>query len=160
MEKGYKHFPLTLAAIIWPGPIDGPHPFTLFKILTPALIIGTGVLPATFVMGLLASILSLYFYEVIKLEGTSDLLNKWVQRLPDTFERALRLGTIPSLILLMLLAGPFPLAISFKYTKLRRFQAEAFLVLGSFANSLIWTGVVWGGGLSILGTLIDNVSLF
>ncbi len=160
MGKGYKHFRLTLAAIIWPGPIAGPHPFTLFKLFTPALIIWTGVLPATFVMGALASILSLYFYEVIKLEGTSDLLNNWVQKLPDTFEKALKLGTIPSLILLVLLAGPFPLAISFKYTKLGGFWAEALLVLGSFANSLIWTGVVWGGGLSILGAFIDNVPLF
>jgi hypothetical protein len=160
MEKGHKHFRLTLAAIIWPGPVDGPHPFTLFKILTPAFIIWIGVLPATFVMGLLAALLSLYFYEVIKLEGTSDLLNNWVHKLPDTFERALKLGTIPSLILLVLLAGPFPLAISFKFAKLRRFRAEALLILGSFANSLIWTGIVWGGGLSILRTFLDKVSLF
>ncbi len=151
---------LTLAAVIWPGPVDGPHPFTLFKILTPVLIIWLGVIPATIAMAFIVTGLVLYFYEVIMLEGSSDMLNKWVGKLPDTFEKALKLGTARSLLPLVLLTGPFPLAISFRFLDYPRTQARIYLVLGSFANALIWTGIVWGGGLSILKAFIDNISLF
>lgn len=151
---------LTIATIIWPGPIDGPHPFTLFKVLTPTLIIGLGVLPATFAMALISSAFALYFYEAIMLEGSSDLLNKWVEKLPNTFERSLKSGTRSSLLLLILLTGPFPLAISFRFLNYNKSKARRLLVLGSFANALVWTGIVWGGGLSILKSLVDSVSLF
>ena len=154
-----RHFHITLAAMIWPGPIDGPHPFTLFKILTPILIIWIGILPATFVMALFAALTSLYFYEAVMLEGSSDLVNKWVARLPNRFEKALRYGTMSSLIPLVLLTGPFPLAISFRLLDYQKSKARLYLILGSFANALIWTGVVWGGGLTILTTVIGKISL-
>lgn len=151
---------LTIATIIWPGPIDGPHPFTLFKILTPALILWLGVLPATLAMAFISSAMVLYFYEAIMLEGSSDLLQKWMEKLPNTFERALKLGTKRSLIPLVLFTGPFPLAISFRFLNYNKSKARTFLIFGSFANALIWTGVVWGGGLTILKSLVDGVSLF
>ena len=156
----HHHTHLTLATIIWPGPIDGPHPFTFFKIITPVLIIWLGVIPATIVMAVLVTGLSLYFYEVIMLEGSFDRLNKWVSKLPDTFEKALKVGTTRSLIPLVLLTGPFPLAISFRFLDYPRSRARMYLILGSSAYALIWTGIVWGGGLSILKAFIGNVSLF
>lgn len=151
---------LTIATIIWPGPIDGPHPFTLFKVLTPVLIIWLGVLPATFIMAVVSSSLVLYFYEAIMLEGSTDVLNKWVEKLPDTLERSLKNGTKSSLLPLVILTGPFTLAISFRFLNYNKSKARAFLIFGSFANALIWTGIVWGGGLTILKSLVDRVSLF
>lgn len=151
---------LTIATLIWPGPIDGPHPFTLFKILTPALIIGLGVFPATFTMALISSALALYFYEAIMLEGSSEALNKLVEKLPNAFEKVLKRGTKKSLIPLVLFTGPFPLAISFRFLNYDKSTARVLLVTGSFVNALIWTGIVWGGGLTVLKSLVDGVSLF
>ena len=94
------------------------------------------------------------------LEGSSEALNKLVEKLPNAFEKVLKRGTKKSLIPLVLFTGPFPLAISFRFLNYDKSTARVLLVTGSFANALIWTGIVWGGGLTVLKSLVDGVSLF
>lgn len=151
-----KDFRLTLAAIIWPGPIDGPLPLTLFKIITPLLILTIGVVPATIFMGTVAALFVLFFFDTIWLEGSFNKVNEWVDRLPRSFQKALRVGTITALLPLVLSVGPFPLALAFRFLEFKGFRAQAILVLGCYVNSLIWTGVIWGGGITILKNLLEN----
>ena len=151
---------LTIAAIIWPGPIDGPLPITLFKILTPLLIIAVGVVPATFFMGTLAAVFVLFFFDVISDERSLSKVNEWVYRLPKAFQKALQIGTITALLPMVLSVGPFPLALSFRFLKFKGTKAQALLVLGSYVNSVIWTGIVWGGGISILRNFLSNQNIF
>ena len=145
-----KEFRFTLAALIWPGIIDGPLPITFFKVLTPVLIIWIGVVPATFIMGTLASVLVLFFFDTICSEESLKKIDGWIKKLPKTFQKALRVGTITALLPLVLSIGPFPLAVSLRFLNFRDFRARALLVFSSYINSIIWTGIVWGGGINLI----------
>ena len=151
-----QDFRLTISAVIWPGPVDGPLPITVFKILTPIMILTVGVFPATFFMGTIAALSVLFFYNTIWLEGSPETVNKWVEKLPKSFQKALKVGTISTLIPLVLSIGPFPLALAFRFLKFRGFWANIALVMGSYLNSLLWTGIIWGGGITILRNLISS----
>ena len=151
---------LTIAAIIWPGPIDGPLPITVFKVLTPFLILTIGIIPAIIFMGTLAAILVLFFFDVISDERSLSKVNDWVSRLPKAFQKALQVGTITALFPMVLSVGPFPLVLSFRFLKFKGIRAQALLVLGSYVNSILWTGIVWGGGISILKNLLSKQTIF
>ncbi len=145
---------LAIAASIWPGPINGPLPVTLFKFLTISLIALFGVVPATIVMGTLASVLVLFFYESLFAEGALDKVNHWIERLPPSYQKSLKVGTEASLLPLVFSAGPFPLALAFRLLNFRGARAKALLVAGTYANSILWTGLVWGSGITILKSFL------
>lgn len=151
---------LTIAAIIWPGPIGGPLPITVFKVLTPILIIAIGIIPAIIFMGTLAAIFVLFFLNVILEERSLGRVNEWVAKMPRAFQRALQVGTITALLPIVLFAGPFPLALSFRFLKFKGFRAKALLVIGSYVNAILWTGIVWGGGIGVLKNLLINQTIF
>ena len=107
-------------------------------------------------MGTLAAILVLFFFDVISDERSLSKVNDWVSRLPKAFQKALQVGTITALFPMVLSVGPFPLVLSFRFLKFKGIRAQALLVLGSYVNSILWTGIVWGGGISILKNLLSK----
>ncbi|MEX0617205.1 MAG: hypothetical protein WD231_05395 [Candidatus Woykebacteria bacterium] len=155
----FKHPHLAIAAIIWPGPINGPLPITLFKFLTPAFILLFGVIPATLIMASLASILVIYFFDEITKEESLDKINKWSRRLPAHYQKALKIGTISAFIPLVFTVGPFPVALAFRLLNFKGAKVKLLLVASCFANSFFWTGVFWGGGIALVESFL-NLEIF
>lgn len=155
-----RDFRLTLAAIIWPGPVDGPLPITVFKIITPLLILILGVIPATIFMGTIASLFVLFFFETIWLEESLSKINIWINKLPKSFQKALKVSTATTLFPLVLSVGPFPLALAFRFLKFKGLRSKIILVVGSYVNSFLWTGVIWGGGITLFRNLASSLGLF
>jgi len=140
----------TLIGFIWPGPIAGPLPVNLFRILAVLLVFYFGAFVATLLMGLITGLLSIFYFRLLELMGGREWVENLLRRLPaQTGERIKTRGPI-ALFASSLLVGVFPYAIFLKLLKYPEATSEILMILASFASSIVWTGVFWGTIVEIL----------
>jgi len=137
-------FRQSLVGLIWPGPIAGPIPITVFRLISPVLVFYQGPFLAAMVMSVVSSVICVFYFELLELTGGKKLVEKNLARLPKNTAGLVRRKSWLALLVTSSLVGVFPFALSLRLLKYPKTTSESLLVVSSFINSFIWTGFVWG----------------
>ena len=137
-------FRQTLIAFIWPGPIAGPLPLNLFRILAILLVVLFGPIIATFVMAIVTLIFLVWYFSLLELTGGKETLNALLSKLPFGLRQDVETKGPLVLFVSSLFLGVFPYAVFLKLLKYPKDASEILLGLASVANSVLWTGFFWG----------------
>ena len=139
-----ERFRQTTIGFIWPGPVAGPLPVNLFRILSPALVFYLGPVFAALIMGLFVSLLSVTYFRLLELTGGKGYVESLLNRLPAKNQRRIETKGPLALFATSALTGVFAYAIFLKILRYPKSTSEVLLLLASFAGSVIWTGFFWG----------------
>ncbi|OGY28941.1 MAG: hypothetical protein A3F35_02335 [Candidatus Woykebacteria bacterium RIFCSPHIGHO2_12_FULL_45_10] len=140
----------SLIGLIWPGPIAGPIPLTLFRIASPLLVIAYGPFVAAMTMSVVSSVFVVVYFELLELTGGKKLLEEQLERLPARTHKMIENRGPYALLVSSGMVGVFPYALSLRLLRYPRLASESLLVVSAFLNSFLWTGFVWGGIIEIL----------
>lgn len=145
----------TLIGLIWPGPIAGPWPLNLFRFSSPILVFYLGAFSASLIMAIVSSILVVFYFEILELTGGRKWVEEQLGKIPRPIHQIILNRTLFPLLAASFLIGIFPLALSFRLLNYPKTMAESVLVVGSFLNSFLWTGIVWGAIIEIFKSLFS-----
>lgn len=134
----------SIVAFIWPGPIAGPLPLNLFRILAPVTVLYLGVFAATFLMILLSTVLVIVYFKLLELTGGQEFVEKLLQKTPKKFHRHAESKGPFELFFLGLLSGVFVYALTLRLLKYPDRASIILLVINSILSSIFWTGIFWG----------------
>ena len=143
----------SIIAFIWPGPIAGPIPVNLYRILSPLLVISTGVIPAALIMWVITSFTSVYYFRLLELTSGKSYVEKLLRRLPDWAHHNIERRGPVFLLLVGIVLGVFTYAIILRLLKYSEARSEILLVGVSLVSSVIWTGIFWGSVVEIFRRL-------
>ena len=150
-----QKFRQTLIGLIWPGPIAGPFPLNLFRLLAPALVFYISPILAAIVMGFLTSLTSVFYFRLLELSGGRKYVEGLLDKFPLKIHKSVETKGPLTLFVSSLLVGVFTYAIFLKLINYRQPTSEKLLVVSSFVSAAIWTGIFWG---SVVGALKRLVS--
>jgi hypothetical protein len=148
-------FRQTLIGLIWPGPIAGPIPVNVFRIASPVLVYSLGPFFASLIMATITCVLVIFYFEILELTGGKKFVEDKLELLPKPIHQIILARALFPLLIASVLVGVFPLALGFRLLKYPRTFAEIVLVFGSFVNSFLWTGLVWGLLVGLAKTLLS-----
>ena len=134
----------TLIGFIWPGPVAGPLPVNLFRIIAIFLIFYLGAFVAAIVMAIFTSAFSIFYFRLLELTAGKEWAENLLQKLPTKTHTQIETKGPIALFLSGLLVGVFPYAIFLRLLSFPKTPSTVLLVLSSAASSFIWTGIVWG----------------
>jgi hypothetical protein len=134
----------SIIGLIWPGPIAGPLPVNLFRILAIILVFYLKAFPAALIMGAITSLVAIFYFRLLELTAGKEWLEDLLQRLPNQTHTQIETKGPFALFLSSLLIGVFPYAIFLRLSRFQQTPSTILLVLSSTASSFIWTGIVWG----------------
>ena len=134
----------SIIGLIWPGPVAGPLPVNLFRVLAIFLVLYLGAFAATIVMVTLTSALSIFYFQLLELTAGKEWLEDLLQKLPTKTHTRIETKGPLALFLGSLLIGVFPYAIFLRLLRFSQTSSAILLVLSSMASSFVWTGIVWG----------------
>lgn len=134
----------SLIGFIWPGPIAGPVPINLFRVVSPVLVFYTSPIFASLVMGIISSVLSIVYFSLLELTGGKEYVESLLKKMPDKTHKGIESKGPVALFVTSIFLGVFPYAIFLRLLKYPRFTSKILLLFASFLNSLLWTGVFWG----------------
>ncbi|OGY25064.1 MAG: hypothetical protein A2Z11_00375 [Candidatus Woykebacteria bacterium RBG_16_43_9] len=144
-----KRLRQSIIGLIWPGPIAGPLPINLFRILAPLLVIYVKPLAASLVMGILTAALSVYYYRLLELSGGREYVENLLKKLPTKAHRGIENKGPLALFASSLVFGVFTYAVFLRLLRYSETKSEIFLIASAFVSSIIWTGIFWGGVVEI-----------
>ena len=134
----------SIVAFIWPGPIAGPIPINLYRILSPLLVIYLGPILAALVMWVVTSFTVVYYFRLLELTSGKSYVEKLLGRLPDWAHRNIEKRGPVFLFFVGTVLGVFTYAIILRLLKYSEAKSEIMLVGVSLIGSVIWTGIFWG----------------
>jgi hypothetical protein len=138
---------------IWPGPIAGPLPVNLFRILAPILVFYIKPVAAALAMGLLSAALAVYYYRLLQLSGGKEYVENLLKKLPGKTHQGIQNKGPIALFFSSLVLGVFPYAIFLRLLKYSDTKSETLLVTAAFVSSIVWTGIFWGSVVELLKQL-------
>ena len=147
----------TLVATIWPGPIAGPLPINLLRILSPLLVFYLGPVSASLVMSVLVSVLSVAYFRLLELTSGRQTTEEMLKKLPKKAHENIETKGPIALFFTSILVGVFPYAIFLKLLRYSKTNSEGLLITSSIIGSFAWTGVFWGGAIAILRSLAGTI---
>ncbi|OGY25772.1 MAG: hypothetical protein A2Z24_01280 [Candidatus Woykebacteria bacterium RBG_16_44_10] len=134
----------SIIGLIWPGPVAGPLPVNLFRILSIFLVLYLSAFAATLVMAALTGAISIFYFRLLELTAGKEWVEDLLQRLPTKTHTRIETKGQSTLFLSGLLIGVFPYAIFLRLLRYPEAPSVLLLILSSTISSFIWTGVVWG----------------
>lgn len=134
----------SVIGLIWPGPFAGPLPINLLRILAPILVLYLHPPLAALLMALVSSALAVFFFGLLRLEYGKQFTEKLLNKLPKKFYEQIETKGPLVLFASSLVFGVFAYAVFMRVLKYKETNSEGLLVLSSFLNSFIWTGIFWG----------------
>lgn len=134
----------SIIAFIWPGPIAGPIPINLYRVLSPLLVIYLGPVFAALGMWVITSFTVVYYFRLLELTSGKSYIEKLLRRLPDWAHHNIEKRGPVFLFFGGTVLGVFTYAIILRLLKYSEAKSEILLVGVSLISSVIWTGVVWG----------------
>lgn len=140
-------------AFIWPGPIAGPIPINLYRVLSPLLVIYTGSIFATLIMWVITSFTSVYYFRLLELTSGKSYVEKLLRRLPDWAHHNIERRGPVFLFFVGIVLGVFTYAIILRLLKYSETRSEILLIGVSLIGSVIWTGIFWGTLIELLRML-------
>src|SRR3989344_4126335 len=140
----------TIISLIWPGPIAGPLPINLLRILSPLLVFYLGPVAASLVMSVLVSVLSVAYFRLLELTGGKETIENMLKKLPKKAHENIETKGPLALFFTSILVGVFPYAIFLKLLRYPERVSEGLLIALSITSSFAWTGLFWGGAIAIL----------
>lgn len=139
----------SIIAFIWPGPIAGPTPINLYRVLSPLLVIYAGTVLAVLVMWIITSFTVIYYFRLLELTSGKSIVEKLLRKLPSwAHHKVERRGPI-FLFFVGIVLGVFTYAIILRLLKYSEAKSEMLLVGISLISSVIWTGIFWGSVVEI-----------
>jgi hypothetical protein len=145
-----ERFRQTTIGAIWPGPIAGPLPVNLFRILSPTLVIYLGAPVAAFVTGVLTTIFVIFYFRLLELTGGKDYVEGLLKKLPAQTHQGIENKGPAALFAMSVFTGVFAYAIFLKLLRYPKITSEILLITASFVGSIIWTGFFWGSVVEIV----------
>ena len=134
----------SIIVFIWPGPIAGPIPINLYRVLSPLLVIYTGSIFAALIMWVISSFTSVYYFRLLELTSGKSYVEKLLRRLPDWAHHNIERRGPAFLFFVGVVLGVFTYAIILRLLKYSEARSEILLVGVSLISSVIWTGIFWG----------------
>jgi len=151
------HLRRTLIGFIWPGPLAGPLPVNVFRILSPVLVFYLQPLFASVLMAIFTSVLAIIYLQLLELTGGKEMLEQYLRRLPLKLHRGIENKGPFGLLFVSLLTGVFPYAIMLKLLKYDTLAAGGLIILASIVSALLWTGLFWGSVVAGLKVLLFSL---
>jgi len=145
----------SIIGLIWPGPISGPLPVNLFRVLAPLLVFYTGPILAVIVMGILTSGLAVLYFRLLELTGGKEYVAGLLKKLPKKAHQGIETKGPLTLYATSILVGVFPYAIFLGLLRYSKASSEILLVASAFVSSALWTGIFWGSVVEILRRGLD-----
>lgn len=145
----------SIIGLIWPGPISGPLPVNLFRVLAPVLVFYTGPILAAIIMSVLTSGLAIFYFRLLELTGGKEYVASLLKKLPEKAHRGIETKGPFTLYATSILVGVFPYAIFLKLLRYSKSSSEILLVTAAFVSSALWTGIFWGSVVEILRRGLD-----
>src|SRR3990172_9479937 len=139
-----QHLRQSIIAFIWPGPIAGPIPINLFRLLAPLLVIYIGPIFASALMWFITTFAAIVFFRLLELTEGKIFIENLLKRLPKWAHRGIETRGPWALFIVGIILGVFSYAIFLKLIRYSKRKSEVLLVCLSFVNAFIWTGVFWG----------------
>ena len=143
----------SIISLIWPGPIAGPLPINLFRVLAIFSVVLFGPIIATFLMAIITTVFLIWYFELLELTGGKRTLENLLSRLPAL----LRGGVISKgpvvLFFSGLFIGVFPYTIFLKLLKYPKIKSEILLSVSAILSSFFWTGIIWGSVVEVIKRL-------
>ncbi|MEX0622051.1 MAG: hypothetical protein WD187_03630 [Candidatus Woykebacteria bacterium] len=145
----------TIIAFIWPGPIAGPLPVNLFRILAPLLVFYGGIVLAILGMGVLTGVTSLIFFRLLELTSGKTFVERLLRKLPSWAHKNIERQGPVALFFSSIILGVFTYAIFLRLLRYSEGRSEILLVAASLVSAIIWTGVFWGSIVEILKRSVE-----
>ncbi|HEX7456160.1 MAG TPA: hypothetical protein VF303_01710 [Candidatus Nanoarchaeia archaeon] len=139
-----QHLRQTIIGFIWPGPIAGPLPLNLFRVLSPTLVFYIKPIPAALVMGIITAFLSIFYFRLLELTGGKEYTQILLKKLPAKAHQGIGAKGPSALFATSLAIGVFPYAIFLRLLRYSESSSEILLLAASLVSSFVWTGVFWG----------------
>ncbi|SRR4030042_3276964 len=134
----------SIIGLIWPGPIAGPLPLNLFRILAILLVILSGPVFATLGMAIITTIFLIWYFSLLELTSGKKMLAALLAKLPSRLREGVETKGPIALFASSLFIGVFPYAILLKLLKYPKKTSEILLSLSTLVSSILWTGLFWG----------------
>lgn len=150
-----EQFRQTLIGLIWPGPIAGPLPVNLFRILAPVLVFYHGPIISSLIMSVISSLLAVFYFVLLELTEGKNKVEELLKRLPEKTHHGIEKRGPAALFATSLLVGVFPYAIFLKLLRYPKAASEILLVASSIVGSFVWTGIFWGSAIEIIKRAVN-----
>src|SRR4030042_4837269 len=98
----------SIISLIWPGPIAGPLPINLFRILAIFSVTFFGPIIATFLMAIITTVFLIWYFELLELTGGKRALENLLSKLPAGLRRGVISKGPTALFFSSLFIGVFP----------------------------------------------------
>lgn len=139
----------SIIAFIWPGPVAGPIPINLFRLLSPLLVIYTGPIIASTLMWVITTFAVIVFFRLLELTEGKVFIEQLLKRLPNWAHRGIEKRGPWALFGVGTILGVFSYAIFLKLIRYPKDRSEILLIGLSFVNAFLWTGAFWGSVVEI-----------
>jgi hypothetical protein len=140
----------SLIGLIWPGPIAGPLPINLFRVLSILFVAFAGPIIASLVMAAITTACLIWYFGLLELTGGKKLMGELLARLPHKLREGIETKEPVALFFSSFFTGVFPYAILLKLLKYPRTTSEILLGVSTLISSFVWTGLFWGGVIEII----------